>query len=77
MTNRDFLATYGGKLAAVAAAVSSVLTYIATDPTAAVLLTDFLPGPLRFVAIFGIALIAYVLPLWSKKRDDKDTTAEG
>lgn len=69
MTNKEFLATYGGKLAAAAAALSSALTYVATDPTAAVLLTDFLPGPLRLVVILAIAGAAYVLPMWTAKKD--------
>lgn len=69
MTNKDFLATYGGKLAAAAAALSSILTYVATDPTAAVLLTDFLPGPLRLIVILAIAGAAYLMPLWTAKKD--------
>lgn len=75
MTNKEFLSTYGGKLAAAAAALSSVLTFIATDPTAAVLLTDFLPGPMRLIAILGIAGAAYVLPLWTAKKDGTDASA--
>lgn len=71
VTNKDFLSTYGGKLAAIAAPVVGVLAYIATDPTAAILLADFLPGPLRLIAILAIAFVAYVLPLWTKKHDDK------
>lgn len=77
MNNREFLRTCGGKLAAIAAPVMAVLAFIATDPTAAILLSDFLPGPLRLVAILAIAFVAYVLPLWSKKRDDKNTSDEG
>lgn len=69
MTNREFIRTYGGKLAAIAAPVMAVLAYVATDPTAAILLTEFLPGPLRLVAILAIAFVAYVLPLWTAKKD--------
>lgn len=71
MTYTDFFKTYGGKLAAAASAVGGILTYIATDPTAAILLSDFLPEPLRILAIIGIAVCAYILPLRAIKKDEK------
>lgn len=72
MNHREFLSTYGGKLAAAAAPIMAVLGYVSTDPTAAILLSEFLPGPLRLVFVLGIAAIAYGLPLLTAKKDAKN-----
>lgn len=69
MTNTEFIQTAGGRLAAIAAAISTVLTAIATDPTAAVLLSDYLPGPWRFAAIVALGAAAWFLPKKAAKKD--------
>ena len=76
MTQRDFLKTYGGKLAAITAPLMAALAYVATDPTAAILLAEFLPAPIRLVVILGIAFVAYVLPLFTAKKDAQNGERE-
>ena len=68
---RAFYSEASGKLAAAAGIVAAVLSFISTDPSAALLLAQILPGPLRWIAIVAVALIAYVLPAIVKKRDDE------
>lgn len=72
MTSKEFFGTYGGKLAAVAATVQAGLVAIATDPTAAILLSDYLPGPWRVLAIVVLGFSAWVLPKWTAKKDAAD-----
>lgn len=69
MTNQEFLATTGGKLAAAATIFSTALTTIATDPTLAILMSDYLPGYWRLGAILSLAAAAWFLPRSAAKKD--------
>ena len=70
MTNKEFLKTRKGKLAVIASAVSGAFVYISTDPSAALLLSQFLPYPWNFIAILSVAFVAYVLPFWADKTSE-------
>lgn len=78
VTNREFLKTYGGKLAAVAAFLNGLLGAIAIDPSIAALVIPFLSFPLNLIFLIGLIVATYILPLWAQKKDVNDglSTAE-
>jgi low temperature requirement protein LtrA len=67
---RAFLNEASGKLAAAASMVAGTLAFVSSDPSVALLLSEMLPGPLRFVFIAVLVAVTYVLPHWAKKKDD-------
>lgn len=71
---RDFLSEASGKLAAAASMVAGALAFVSSDPSVALLMSEMLPGPLRFVFIAALIAVTYVLPHWAKKRDDANGT---
>ena len=78
VTNRQFLGTASGKLAAIGSAVMAIMTYVATDPSVVlylVALLTFLSPVSRLLIVVSIAIIVYILPLWTTKKDAKDGEA--
>lgn len=67
---RDFLSETSGKLAAAASAVAGVLAFVSTDPSVALIASEFLPDILRFPLILLLIVVTYILPHWAKKRDN-------
>lgn len=66
----DFLDETSGKLAAAASAAAGALAFVSTDPTVALLFSEVVPDPLRFLFIGSLIIVTYVLPHWAKKKDD-------
>lgn len=67
---RDFLSETSGKLAAAASAVAGALAFVSTDPSVALLVSEVLPDPVRFLFILSLVVVTYILPHWAKKKDD-------
>lgn len=67
---RDFLDETSGKLAAAASAVAGTMAFVSTDPSVALLLSEVLPEPVRFLFIAVLVVVTYILPHWAKKKDE-------
>ena len=69
---RAWYGTVSGKLAAAASAFAGVMMYVSQDPSAALFVSMILPPPLNFLLIGGVVLVAYVLPHWAIKKDERN-----
>jgi len=69
---KEFLNETSGKLAAIASAVAGALAFVSSDPSVALLVSEVLPGPVRFLFILTLIVVTYILPHWAKKKDEAD-----
>lgn len=73
---QDFLSETSGKLAAAASAVAGAMAFVSTDPSVALLVSEVLPDPLRYIFIISLVVVTYILPHWAKKKDEASDAEE-
>lgn len=72
MTNKEFISTAGGKLAAIATAVTSFFGTIIIEPSLLYPLIEQTPPPVRLALYIALLLAVWFFPKKAQAKDAKD-----